>query len=150
MSESPPTTSKVADVPQADFLNGMDYIGHHENAVPVADSTLGLVFKLNVDTGSTGVAIDESLTKIAPSRRPGRGKQSQSPQRLRLLHKCILRVSPDSPSTPISLHPVPRRSLPTPTSRGITSTIILPSRRAAQCMWRGAGELELGYEDQFR
>lgn len=55
--------SKIGDIPEASFLNGMDYLGPEENAVLISDSTLGSVFRLDLSTGNSCVAIDDPLMK---------------------------------------------------------------------------------------
>ncbi|KAF2093480.1 hypothetical protein NA57DRAFT_61595 [Rhizodiscina lignyota] len=58
-----PQVSKIADVPEASFLNGMVYLGQLKHAVLLIDSTLGVVFKLELSTGKSLVAIDDPLMK---------------------------------------------------------------------------------------
>jgi hypothetical protein len=55
--------SKIADIPQASFLNGISYLGKSQNALLHADSTLGVVFRQDIDSGKTVVAIEDPLMK---------------------------------------------------------------------------------------
>jgi hypothetical protein len=61
MSDALPTISKIADVPGASFLNGMDFLGPSQDAVLMSDSTLGVVFRLDLATGEASMAIDDAL-----------------------------------------------------------------------------------------
>ena len=57
------TIQKIADTEQADFINGISYLGQDQNALLLADSTLGLVFRLDHETAKVQVAIDDPLMK---------------------------------------------------------------------------------------
>jgi hypothetical protein len=55
--------SKIADIPEAAFLNGISYLEKSQNALLHADSTLGVVFRQDLDSGKVVVAIDDPLMK---------------------------------------------------------------------------------------
>jgi hypothetical protein len=58
--ESRVVAEKVNDVPEASFLNGTVCLPFPINALLMADSTLGLVFRLGLETLVLDVAIDIS------------------------------------------------------------------------------------------
>lgn len=57
-------TSKIADLPQAGFLNGMAVLNPYRGTLLVADSLYSAVWSVNVHTGEVGVAIND--TSMAP------------------------------------------------------------------------------------
>lgn len=50
--------SKIEDIPEASFLNGMAYLPAPAHALLMADSTLGVIFRLDLQTLVVDVAID--------------------------------------------------------------------------------------------
>ncbi|KAK5125023.1 hypothetical protein LTR85_001214 [Meristemomyces frigidus] len=54
---------KVADIPEAIFLNGMTTLASEHHTILVADSALGVIFKVNTATGVYSIAIDDSALK---------------------------------------------------------------------------------------
>jgi hypothetical protein len=65
MRPSTPQTSKILDIPEANFLNGLEILSPADGTLLVADSGLGLVWKINVFTRSYSVFIDVPEMKIA-------------------------------------------------------------------------------------
>ena len=62
---SAPVT-KVAAVPEGSFLNGMDVLDKKAGLILVADSFLGLVWKVNIYNGKVTKVIDVPSTKPEP------------------------------------------------------------------------------------
>ncbi|KAJ3869876.1 hypothetical protein EV359DRAFT_59485 [Lentinula novae-zelandiae] len=58
--------NKVADFPNSRILNGMALLSKEEGLVYIADSRVGIVNILNVNTGENFVAINNSLTNQPP------------------------------------------------------------------------------------
>lgn len=57
---------KIADIPGADFLNGMAYL-ESANAILLGDAGLGVVWKLDLETKASMIAINDTLmSKISP------------------------------------------------------------------------------------
>lgn len=59
-----PTVSKVVDLPDSGFLNGMDVLNPVSGVLLVGDSSNGVVWSVNVRTGQISVAIND--TSMAP------------------------------------------------------------------------------------
>ncbi|CZR67027.1 uncharacterized protein PAC_16926 [Phialocephala subalpina] len=58
--------TKVTDIPEADFLNGMTTLNAAAGLVLVADSYNGWVYRLDVNTGNYSVVIDDPKMKYLP------------------------------------------------------------------------------------
>ncbi|KAF8853416.1 hypothetical protein BDZ45DRAFT_79611 [Acephala macrosclerotiorum] len=58
--------TKVTDIPEADFLNGMTTLDAHAGLVLIADSYNGWVYRLDVNTGNYSVVIDDPKMKYLP------------------------------------------------------------------------------------
>ena len=52
---------KLVDIPEAGVLNGMTLLSDIDGTVLMADSTIGVVWRLNVNTGSYRIVINDSL-----------------------------------------------------------------------------------------
>lgn len=59
---TPPTVTKVTDITEANFLNGL--ITLDDSRVLVADSYNGCVYVVNVNTGDYSVAVDDPLMRF--------------------------------------------------------------------------------------
>ena len=59
--------SRIADLTRASFINGITSLGSKQNAILMADSTLGVVFRLNLWTGEYEVVIDDPVMKATSS-----------------------------------------------------------------------------------
>ena len=60
-SRSTPIARKIADIPEAQALNGMTAVQESPGLLLIADSALGLVWSLNVSTGKYQKAIEDPL-----------------------------------------------------------------------------------------
>ncbi|KAL6799428.1 hypothetical protein GGI42DRAFT_361341 [Trichoderma sp. SZMC 28013] len=58
--------SKVTDIPEAQFLNGMTTLESTPNTILTADSALGVVYSVNTHTGEYKVVLEDETFKIAP------------------------------------------------------------------------------------
>jgi sugar lactone lactonase YvrE len=58
---------KIADMPQAGFLNGMIPLGTEKEVVLISDAYLGVIWKLDTKTGKYEVILDEPEMKDAPN-----------------------------------------------------------------------------------
>jgi len=58
---------KIADIPQAGFLNGMIPLGAKKEEVLISDAYLGVIWKLDTKTGKYEVILDEPEMKDAPN-----------------------------------------------------------------------------------
>ncbi|EPE29425.1 Calcium-dependent phosphotriesterase [Glarea lozoyensis ATCC 20868] len=65
MRVSSPKVVKILDMPKAQFLNGLDVLSPSDGTLLVADSVLGLVWKINIFTRTYDVFIDVPEMKIA-------------------------------------------------------------------------------------
>lgn len=61
--KSPFAVSKIADIPEAAFLNGMDYLGPEQHAVLIAESEQGLIYRFDLSSGRSSIAIDSPYLK---------------------------------------------------------------------------------------
>lgn len=64
MRHSGVQATKITDIPEGIFLNGMT-LGNGSNNVLVADSGAGVVYRIDTSTGKYNVAIDDPLMKPA-------------------------------------------------------------------------------------
>jgi hypothetical protein len=64
MRVSTPQTTKIMNLPKASFLNGLDTLSSSEGTLLVADSGLGLIWKVNIFTRTYDVFIDVPEMKI--------------------------------------------------------------------------------------
>ncbi|USW58616.1 Putative six-bladed beta-propeller, TolB [Septoria linicola] len=55
--------SKITDLPQAAFLNGVSVLSQKENVVLLADSAQGLIYQLNAQTGASKIWLDDPALK---------------------------------------------------------------------------------------
>ncbi|KAG0649474.1 hypothetical protein D0Z07_4292 [Hyphodiscus hymeniophilus] len=62
----PAVVSKITDIPEADFLNGITLINEGSRDALIADSVLGVVWKLNLDTAEYSIVLDSPLMKVVP------------------------------------------------------------------------------------
>jgi len=63
-----PAVSKYADIPPASFINGMVSLAAEQHALLVSDSTLGNVWRFDLQTGVYTVAIEDALMKkVSPA-----------------------------------------------------------------------------------
>lgn len=62
----PAEVSKIATFPKARLLNGVAVLDHRKGLLLIADSLLGLIWRLNVHTGEVKIFIDDPLTKGSP------------------------------------------------------------------------------------
>lgn len=58
---------KIAEIPQAGFLNSMISLGSEKEVVLISDAYLGVVWKLDTKTGKYEVILDEPEMKDAPN-----------------------------------------------------------------------------------
>jgi hypothetical protein len=58
--------SKITDLPEAKFLNGMTTLGSAPNTVLTGDSTEGVIYSVNTQTKKYKVALDNEAFKVAP------------------------------------------------------------------------------------
>ncbi|KAK9357644.1 hypothetical protein V1504DRAFT_471881 [Lipomyces starkeyi] len=58
---------KIADMPQAGFLNGMIPLGPEKEVVLISDAYLGVIWKLDTKTAKYEVILDEPEMKDAPN-----------------------------------------------------------------------------------
>jgi len=63
---SPAVVSKITSIPEADFLNGMTLIAPGSREALIADSVLGVVWRLNLDTAEYAIVLDSPLMKVVP------------------------------------------------------------------------------------
>ncbi|KAF4627874.1 hypothetical protein G7Y89_g10278 [Cudoniella acicularis] len=63
------TAREIAPFPKAGLLNGMDTLDASQNLVVIADSTIGVVWLLNVETGENRVFLNE--TEMQPPKAAG-------------------------------------------------------------------------------
>jgi len=61
---------KITDIPEASFLNGMTLIDEGSQFVLIADSELGVVWRLDFRTGDYEVILDNALMKPIPGESP--------------------------------------------------------------------------------
>lgn len=66
--EDEPEVTKVTDIPDAAFLNGMTVLDHNAGLLLISDSMAGVVWRLNVETGEATIVLDDPLMKIPPGR----------------------------------------------------------------------------------
>ena len=64
LRQSDPKVSKIADLTNAEFLNGSAALDSH--AVFIADSKLGVAFLLDTNTGKYGIVLDSETMKPVP------------------------------------------------------------------------------------
>jgi len=64
LRQSDPKVGKIADLTDAEFLNGSAAFDSH--VVLIADSKLGVVFLLDTDTGKYGIVFDDETMKPVP------------------------------------------------------------------------------------
>jgi hypothetical protein len=64
-SPSTAKVAKIADIPEAKFLNGMTTLDQGGNVL-ISDSVAGVVWRLNTRTGDRKIVIDDPLMKPAP------------------------------------------------------------------------------------
>jgi hypothetical protein len=65
LRQNPPRIDKIADIVEAELLNGMARLNSH--AVMIADSQRGLVYYLDTNTGSYHVAMEDATMKPLPN-----------------------------------------------------------------------------------
>jgi hypothetical protein len=58
---------KIAEMPQAGFLNGMILLGTEKEVVLISDAYLGVIWKLDMKTAKYEVVLDEPEMKDAPN-----------------------------------------------------------------------------------
>ena len=63
---TPATVSKITDIPGARTTNGLITLNQYESILPVADSKLGAVWSVNVNTKACEILIQESLMNASP------------------------------------------------------------------------------------
>ena len=61
----PPIVSKVTDIPEGSFLNGMALLRKSKGLLVIGDAGAGVVFTLNVGTAKYSKTIDDSTMKPA-------------------------------------------------------------------------------------
>ena len=61
-----PGVTKIADIPEASFLNGLTLVAQSSPYLLAADSGLGVVWSINHYTGEYRVVLDNELLKPAP------------------------------------------------------------------------------------
>jgi len=59
----PQSVSKIADLPQAHFLNGLSNLPGYPNTVLLADSAQGVINALNISTGTSRTYLDDPAFK---------------------------------------------------------------------------------------
>jgi hypothetical protein len=64
---SKPAVTKIADIPEASFLNGMTLLAPLSTYLLIADSALGVVWRLNYLTAEYEIALDNELMKPVPN-----------------------------------------------------------------------------------
>jgi hypothetical protein len=64
---SNPAIMKIADIPEASFLNGMTLLEPFSPYLLIADSGLGVVWRLDCLTGTYEIALDNALMKPVPN-----------------------------------------------------------------------------------
>lgn len=62
---SKPTATKIADIPEASFLNGLTLVEKSSPYLLASDSSLGVVFRINHVTGEYKIVMDNALMKPA-------------------------------------------------------------------------------------
>lgn len=81
---SPPKISKLADVPAATCLNGIDVLSGGANKFLMAgDIRTGEIYAINVDTGAAAVIIDNTVSQTEPAVTYGFGSVSTDGLRVR-------------------------------------------------------------------
>ncbi|KAF2097631.1 hypothetical protein NA57DRAFT_58202 [Rhizodiscina lignyota] len=58
--------SRIAGIPEGHFLNGVASLGPKENAVLIADSAFGCVYRLDLKTGKYARALEDKTMKPVP------------------------------------------------------------------------------------
>lgn len=61
--QNSPLVSKIADIPQAHFLNGVSNLPNHLNTVLLADSAQGVIYALDTATGTSRTYLDNPAFK---------------------------------------------------------------------------------------
>ena len=79
-----PIVSKIQDFPQASLLNGMVYLPPPAHSLLITDSILGQIFKLNMTTNESSVAVESPLFKNCTSVAIGINGLKVSPDHRRL------------------------------------------------------------------
>ena len=64
--ESPPVIKKIADIRNGQLLNGLTLLDAAKKTILIADSTGGVVFRLNTETGRYKVVLDDPILKGLP------------------------------------------------------------------------------------
>jgi len=62
-ARNPPIVSKIADIPQAHFLNGISNFPNHPNTILLADSAQGLIYALDTAIGTSRTYLDNPAFK---------------------------------------------------------------------------------------
>ena len=70
LTRVPPISTKITDIPEASFLNGMTLVERGSNFLLISDSELGVVFRLDFLTGQYGIVLDNALMKRVPNQIP--------------------------------------------------------------------------------
>lgn len=66
LATSKPTVSKITDISEASFLNGMTLLEPSSPYLLISDSSLGVVWRLNYQTGKYKIVLDNALFKPVP------------------------------------------------------------------------------------
>ncbi|RFU75917.1 quino amine dehydrogenase beta chain [Trichoderma arundinaceum] len=61
-----PKVSKITDIPEAAFLNGMTTLDSASNTILSGDSTAGVIYSVNTQSGKYKVVLDNEAFKVAP------------------------------------------------------------------------------------
>ena len=64
--KSPPVVKKITDISEAQLLNGLTLLDADKKTILMADSTGGVLFRLNTETGKYIVVIDDPILKGTP------------------------------------------------------------------------------------
>ncbi|TVY23420.1 hypothetical protein LHYA1_G008001 [Lachnellula hyalina] len=73
MKERSPKTSKVADLPESGFLNGMTILNPALGVLLISDSYYEAVWSVNVYTGDVAVAVNDTTMATVPGASPALG-----------------------------------------------------------------------------
>ena len=63
----PPVLSRIVTIPEGTFLNGLSLLSSRAGLILVADALTGVVWSVNVQTGSYEVAVNNTLTAPGPA-----------------------------------------------------------------------------------
>ncbi|KAJ6543983.1 hypothetical protein B0H19DRAFT_956838 [Mycena capillaripes] len=70
-THKPPRATRIAPIPQSDFINGLAQVPGQPGIVLAADAILGAVYEISMHTGEVRIAIQDELMAPTPGARGG-------------------------------------------------------------------------------